>query len=85
MSGLARTKLRPDEREVRWVMGPSRSCCRPLSRSGASGGRHTRLRWNRARVRPTRSAADDNKARQYAMAAVWLDPGGSIAHIIGGL
>ena len=38
MTGLARTKLPPDEREVRWVMGPSRSCCRPLSRSGAREG-----------------------------------------------
>ena len=49
------------------------------------GGRHTRPRWNRARVRPTRSAADDNTARQYAMAAVWLDRGGSAAPIVGGL
>ena len=73
MTGLARTKLRPDEREVRWV---------EIRRKG---GRHTRPRWNRARVRPTRSAADDNTARQYAMAAVWLDRGGSAAPIVGGL
>ena len=31
MTGLARTKLPPDEHEVRWVMGP-------LSRSGAKEG-----------------------------------------------
>jgi hypothetical protein len=33
---------------------------------------------------PARAAADDNRAREYAMAAVWLDRAGSVAPTIGG-